>query len=140
MTGHEYGDGYGRSAIRCELITMDTTPPPCDTAASQHDAQPAYAVLGRKIAITGLILFLPALVLLGLTDMVKQVSHDHCHEQGCTKPLMEALHLSWRVMWLAGATGVVAALLPRRVAALRFALACLHLALLAAPFCILSGV
>ncbi|MEU2856775.1 hypothetical protein [Streptomyces syringium] len=116
---------------------MDTTPP---SAACRHDAQPTYAVLGRRIAITGLILFLPALVLLGLTDMVKQVSRDHCHDQGCTKPLMESLHLSWRVMWLAGATGVVAALLPRRVAALRFGVACLHIALLIAPFFMLSGV
>ncbi|MFC5148916.1 hypothetical protein [Streptomyces aureoversilis] len=44
------------------------------------------------------------------------------------------------MLCLVGATGVVAALLPRRVAALRFALARLYLALLAAPFCMLSGV
>ncbi|KJY41457.1 hypothetical protein VR41_12505 [Streptomyces sp. NRRL B-1568] len=122
------------------LMTMDTTAPSCTTAAGQHDAQPAYAVLGRRLAVTGLILFLPALALLGLTDITKQVSHDSCAYQGCTKPLMETLHLSWRVMWIAGATGVVAAVLPRRVAALRFGVACLHLALLLAPFFMLSGV
>ncbi|WP_424892229.1 hypothetical protein [Streptomyces sp. XH2] len=120
---------------------MDTTPTTGGpTARREHDAQLAYAPLGRKLAVLGLILFLPALVLLGLADLTKQVSHDHCAYQGCTEPLMEAIHLAWRVMWLAGATGVVAALMPRRVAALRFALACLHMALLIAPFCILSGV
>ncbi|MFF7727149.1 hypothetical protein [Streptomyces sp. NPDC008001] len=119
---------------------MDTTPASCDVTTRQYDAQPAYAVLGGRLAITGLILFLPALVLLGLADLTKQVSHDHCAYQGCTKPLMEAIHLSWRVMWLAGATGVVAVLLPRRAAALRFGVACLHIALLTVPFFILIGV
>ncbi|MEU3876591.1 MULTISPECIES: hypothetical protein [Streptomyces] len=121
---------------------MDATPSSCDTVKCwQHDdAQPAYVPLGRKLAVLGLILFLPALVLLGLADVTKQVSHDRCAYQGCTEPLMKAIHLAWRVMWLAGATGVVAALLPRRVAVLRFGLACLHIALLIAPVFILSGV
>ncbi|WP_190113151.1 hypothetical protein [Streptomyces cinnamoneus] len=119
---------------------MKSAPASCDSAASQHDTQPAYVTLGRRLAIIGSVFFLPALVLLGFTDLVKQVSHDHCHEQGCTKPLMVAIHWSWRVMWLAGATGVVAALLPQRVAVLRFGLACLHLLLLITPFVILSGV
>ncbi|MEX2985648.1 hypothetical protein [Streptomyces sp. C36] len=55
-------------------------------------------------------------------------------------PLVCQIHLSWRVMWLAGATGMVAVLLPRQVAALRFGLACLHITLLIAPFFILGGV
>ncbi|MFD8997885.1 hypothetical protein [Streptomyces abikoensis] len=96
--------------------------------------------MGRRLATTGLILFLPALALLGLTDITKQVSHDSCAYQGCTKPLMETLHLAWRVTWLAGVTGLIAALLPQRVAALRFGVACLHIALLIAPFFLLAGV
>ncbi|MEX2985660.1 hypothetical protein [Streptomyces sp. C36] len=121
---------------------MDTTAPTsCDAVAGQqHDAQPAYVPMGRKMAAIGLLFFLPALALLGLADLTKQVSHDRCEYQGCTVPLMDAVHLSWRVMWLAGATGMVAVLLPRCVAALRFGLACLHITLLIAPFFILGGV
>ncbi|MFF4531672.1 hypothetical protein ACFY1P_20670 [Streptomyces sp. NPDC001407] len=109
-------------------------------ACQPHDAQPAYVVLGRKLALIGLALYLPALALLVLVMAGKQMSHDHCVYEGCTEPLMKAIGLSWRVMWAAGATGVIAALLPRRVAELRLVLACLHLALLIAPFYLLSGV
>ncbi|MEU1824218.1 hypothetical protein ABZ502_17545 [Streptomyces abikoensis] len=119
---------------------MDTITTGNAVACQQHDAQPAYVVLGRKLALIGLALFLPALALLVLVMAGKQISHDHCVYEGCTEPLMKAIGLSWRVMWTAGATGVIAALLPRRVAALRFGLACLHIALLVAPFYILSGV
>ncbi|RLU82524.1 hypothetical protein CTZ27_29790 [Streptomyces griseocarneus] len=125
------------------VVPMDTTTPSSTgdaVAFREHDALPGYVVLGRTLALIGLVFFLPALGLLVLVDITKQLSHDPCREQGCMGPLMEAIGLSWRVMWLAGATGVIAALLPRRVAVLRFGLACLHIALLVAPFYILSGV
>lgn len=119
------------------MATTSTLP---DSATPQHDEQPAYVVRGRKLAATGLLLFVPALLLLGFMDLAKQVSHDRCEYEGCTKPLMAALPWAWRVMWWSGATGLVVVLLPSRIAMLRFCLACLQLLLLVTPFVILAGV
>ncbi|MFC5722734.1 hypothetical protein ACFP1Z_21425 [Streptomyces gamaensis] len=119
---------------------METIPNSCGGAASQRDMQPAYVVLGRHLAITGLALLLPAFLLLAMTDVTKQISHDHCYYEGCTKPLMAALDWAWRMLYLAGAAALVAVCLPRRVARLRFCLACLQLLLLVSPFFIVAGV
>ncbi|MEU3876599.1 MULTISPECIES: hypothetical protein [Streptomyces] len=108
------------------------------TIATSPQARPAGSTRGRRMAVTGLILFLPLFGLLILFMAGAQMNHDYCYDQGCTKPLMTAIAWSWWLMGSAGGIGLIAALLPNRYENARFTLACVQIVLMATPFALVT--
>ncbi|MGA5133238.1 hypothetical protein ACPCTO_25875 [Streptomyces olivoreticuli] len=90
------------------------------------------------MAIIGLLLLGPAYLLMIMNMAGMQMNGVYCSEPGCADSMMTAIGWAWRVMPASGVTGIVAALLPRRLADFRFPLACLQLLLMAVPFIIIE--
>ncbi|MFI9237026.1 hypothetical protein [Streptomyces sp. NPDC053079] len=98
---------------------------------------PGYVLTSRRLAVIGLFLFVPVFLLQVVVMAGMQMATAACYDDGCSEPLMEAIGWCWPVMWAAGGTGLVAALVPNRFAAARCAMACLQYVLMVAPFILL---
>lgn len=111
--------------------------------ASRREAEPGqlptYVPLGRGLAIGGLGLVVPVALCLMVLMAGMQMAAEACYLNGCERRLMKAFSWCWPVMGASAATGIVAALLPDRLAKPRFVLATLQLVLTVAPFVILAG-
>ncbi|MBO0657306.1 hypothetical protein J1792_32725 [Streptomyces triculaminicus] len=100
---------------------------------------PAYMLTSRRLAIIGLILFMPVFLLQSVVMAGMQMATGSCYYDRCSGPLMEAIGWCWPVMWAAGGTGLVAALAPNRFATARCAMTCFQYALMVAPFILLAN-
>lgn len=99
---------------------------------------PGYVSVSRRLAVIGLFLFLPVFLLQVVVMAGMQMATAACYDEGCSELLMEAIGWCWPVMWAAGGTGLVAALVPHRFAAARCAMTCLQYVLMVAPFILLA--
>ncbi|MEU1309021.1 hypothetical protein ABZ419_08990 [Streptomyces cinnamoneus] len=105
--------------------------------APESVAVPAYGPVGRNLAVTGLALYVPTLVLLVLVVAGLELQRVNCSDHECTPSLVKAIQWSWPVIGAAGVTGVIAILLPDRFPSTRCVVAVLQLALMITPFVLL---